>query len=116
MIRKDYRNLSEIASYSKLARESKAPPTPQPPPPPTPRRNRVNSGANYSEESCLDVSARSFWQINNAHFFMSGCFNSFARSHYDWKRDTAFTSNENKKKCHYNEKLLMSYDYKTIPN
>ena len=39
---------------------------------------------------------------------MSGFFNPFAKSHLNQKLDTAFSSNENDKKRHYNQQLLKS--------
>ena len=37
---------------------------------------------------------------------MSGFFNPFAKSHLNQKLDTAFSSNENENKRHYNQRII----------
>ena len=55
MIWKDYFKLSEIASYSKLARASKAPP------PPLSRRNRVNADFVIASDDILNILLHPLW-------------------------------------------------------
>ena len=47
-----------------------------------------------------------FGKGGNVHFLMSGFFNPFAKSHLNQKLDTAFSSNENHKKRHYNQRII----------
>ena len=61
------------------------------------------SSANSSDEACLDVSARGFWQSGQRAFFDVGVFNPLAKSHLEQKLDTSLSSNENKKKRRYNQ-------------
>ena len=54
-----------------------------------------------------NVSARSFWQRGQRAFFDVRVFNPFAKtSHLNQKLDTAFSSNENEKKRHYNQRII----------
>ena len=47
-----------------------------------------------------------FGKGGNVHFLMSGFFNPFAKSHLNQKLDKAFSSNENDKKRHYNQRII----------
>ena len=54
----------------------------------------------------LDVSVRGFWQRGQRAFFDFRVFNPFAKIHLNQKLDTAFSSNENEKKPHYNQRII----------
>ena len=64
------------------------------------------SSANSSDEARLDVSARGFWQREQRAFFDIRDLNPFAKSHLNQKLDTAFSSNKNEKKRHYNQRII----------
>ena len=64
------------------------------------------SSANSYDGACLDVSARGFWQRGQRAFFDVRVFNPFAKSHLNQKVDTAFSSNENENKRHYNQRII----------
>ena len=64
------------------------------------------SSANSSDEARLEVSARGFWQREQRAFFDIRIVNPFAKSHLNQKLDTAFSSNENEKKRHYNQRII----------
>ena len=64
------------------------------------------SSANSSDEAPLDVSARGFWQRRQRTVFDVRVFNPFAKSHLKKKLDTAFSSNENEKTRHYNQRII----------
>ena len=66
----------------------------------------MSSSANSSDEAHLDVSACGFWQRRERAFFDIRVFNPFAKSHLNQKLDTAFSSNENEKKRHYNQRII----------
>ena len=66
----------------------------------------IISSANSSDDARLDVSARGFWQRGQRAFFDVRVFNPFAKSHLNQKLDTAFSSNENEKKRHYNQRII----------
>ena len=65
----------------------------------------LSGSTNSSDEARLDVSARGFWQRGQRAFFDVRVFNPFAKSHLNQKLETAFTSNE-KKKRHYNQRVI----------
>ena len=64
------------------------------------------SSANSSDEARLDVSGRGFWQKGQLAFFDVRVFNPFTKSHLNQKLDTAFSSNKNGKKRHYNQRII----------
>ena len=64
------------------------------------------SSVNSSDDARLDVSARGFWQREQRAFFDVRVFNPFSKSHLNQKLDTAFSSNENGKKRHYNQRII----------
>ena len=67
----------------------------------------LTSSANSSDKAPLDVSVRGFWQRGQRAFFDVRVFNPLAKSHLNnQKLDTAFSSNENKKKRHYNQRII----------
>ena len=66
----------------------------------------VISSATFSDEARLDVSARGFWQKGQLPFFDVRVFSPFAKSHLNQKLDTAFSSNEDEKKWHYNQRII----------
>ena len=68
----------------------------------------LNSSASSSDDVRLDVSARSFWQRGQRAFFDVRVFNPFAKNHLNQKLDTAFSSNENEKNQHYNQRIIES--------
>jgi len=67
----------------------------------------LTSSANSSDEARLDISAHGFWKRGQGAFFDVRVFNPFEKSHLNQKLDTAFSSNENEKKRHYNQRLLL---------
>ena len=66
----------------------------------------LTSSANSCDEARLDVSARGFWQRGQRAFFDVRVFSPFAKSRLNQKLDTAFSSNENEKKRHYNQRII----------
>ena len=66
------------------------------------------SSASSSDDVRLDVSARGFWQRGQRAFFDVRVFNPFAKNHLNQKLDTAFSSNENEKNQHYNQRIIES--------
>ena len=69
-------------------------------------REILNSCNNSSDEARLDVSAQGFWQRRQRAFFYVRVFNPFAKSHLNQRLETVFTSNENEKKRHYNQRIV----------
>ena len=67
----------------------------------------LTSSANSSDEARLDISAHGFWKRRQRAFFDVRVFNPFATSHLNQRLDTAFSSNENEKKRHYNQRVLL---------
>ena len=65
-----------------------------------------DSRANPSDEAPLDVSARGFCQRGQRAFFDVRVFNPFAKRHLNQKLNTAFSSNENEKRRHYNQRVI----------
>ena len=63
------------------------------------------SSANSSDEARLDVIPR-FWERGQHTFFDARVFNPFSKSQLNQKLDTAFSSNENEKKRHYNQRII----------
>ena len=57
--------------------------------------------------SSMDISAHGFWKRGQRAFFDVRVFNPLENSHLNLKLDTAFSSNENEKKRHYNQRLLL---------
>ena len=66
----------------------------------------LTSSTNSSDEARLDVSARGFWQRGQHAFFDVRVFNPLSKSHLNQRLETAFTSNENEKKRHYNQRII----------
>ena len=66
----------------------------------------LSSSTNSSDEARLDVSARGFWQRGQRAFFYVKVFNPFAKSHLNQRLETAFTSIDNEKKRHYNQRII----------
>ena len=65
-----------------------------------------DSSAKSSDEARLDVNARGFLQRGQRASLYVRVFNPFAKGHQNQKLDTAFTSNENEKKLHYNQRVI----------
>ena len=66
----------------------------------------LTSSTNSSDEARMDVSVQGFWQRGQRAFFDVRVFNPFAKSHVNQRLETAFTSNENEKKRHYNQRII----------
>ena len=66
----------------------------------------IISSANSSDDARLDVSVCGFWKRGESAFFDVRVFNPFAKSHLNQKLETAFPSNENYKKRHYNQRII----------
>ena len=66
----------------------------------------LSSSTNSSDEARLVVNARGFWQRGQCAFFDVRVFNPFAKSHLNQRLETVFTSNENEKKRHYNQRII----------
>ena len=64
----------------------------------------LSSSTNSSDKARLDVSAQGFWQRGQRAFFDVRVFNPFAKSHLNQRLETAFTSIDNEKKRHYNQR------------
>ena len=69
-------------------------------------REILRSSINSSDEARLDVSAQGFWQRGQRAFFDVRVFNPFAKSHLNQRLQTAFTSTENEKKRHSNQRII----------
>ena len=68
----------------------------------------LTSSTISSDEACLDIVARGFWQRGQRAFFDVRVFNPFAKSHINQKLDTAFSNNENEKSDSTTSELLNS--------
>ena len=66
----------------------------------------LTSSANSSNEARPDVGARGFWLSGQRAFFDVRVFNPFAKNYLNQKLDTAFSSNENEKKRHGNQRIM----------
>ena len=67
----------------------------------------LTSSANSSDKARLDTTADGFCKRGQRAFLDVGVFNPFATNHLNQKLDTAFSSNENEKKRHYNQRVLL---------
>ena len=67
----------------------------------------LTSSANSSDKARLDTSAHGFCNRGHRVFLDVRVFNPFATNHLNQKLDTAFSSNENEKKRHYNQRVLL---------
>ena len=61
---------------------------------------------NTDDQARLDIAARGFWQRGEKAFFDVRVFNPFAKTHLSTKLSTVFSSNEERKKREYNERVI----------
>ena len=54
----------------------------------------LGESANVSDEACLEIAARGFWQKYERAFFDVSVFNPFAKSYQNQNLQTAFDNNE----------------------
>ena len=75
----------------------------------------LTSSANSSDEARLDISAHGFWKRRQRAFFDVRVFNPYEKSHLNQKLDNTFSSNENEKKRHYNQRVLLRASMPPLP-